>query len=105
MIELELCMIVRNSGEVVLRKSLSSIKHYISNWTIVDTGSTDNTCYIIQEELTGVPGNLYHRPPSDFSNMRNEAIQSCSRKCKYIIMLDDSYELHGGTSLNEFLGY
>ena len=47
---LELVMIVKNSGEI-LRKCLKENKKYIDQWTIVDTGSTDNTCDIIREEL------------------------------------------------------
>jgi hypothetical protein len=47
---LELVMIVKNSGEV-LRKCLQSVKPYIDRWTILDTGSSDNTPEIIKEEL------------------------------------------------------
>ena len=47
---LELVMIVKNSGEI-LRKCLQKNKRYIDYWTIVDTGSTDNTPSIIEEEL------------------------------------------------------
>ena len=47
---LELVMIVKNSGEV-LRKCLINNRQYIDNWTILDTGSVDNTCDIIKEEL------------------------------------------------------
>ena len=43
---LELVMIVKNSGEV-LRKCLKSVKPYIDHWTILDTGSIDNTKDII----------------------------------------------------------
>ena len=54
---LELVMIVKNSGEV-LRKCLQSVKPYISKWTILDTGSIDNTPNIIKDEMAGLPGNL-----------------------------------------------
>ena len=45
---LELCMIVKNSGEV-LRKCLKENRDWIDYWTILDTGSTDNTIDIIKE--------------------------------------------------------
>lgn len=99
---LELVMIVKNSGEV-LRDCLSSIKPYIDKWTILDTGSVDNTIDIIKEELDGIQGNLYKEEFVDFSTTRNRSLELSSRSCKYTIILDDSYQLHGGDKLREFL--
>lgn len=99
---LELVMIVKNSGEV-LRKCLNSIKPYIDHWTILDTGSIDNTKDIIIEELSGINGNLYQEDFIDFSTSRNRAFELASKSCKYMIVLDDSYELIGGKSLRSFL--
>ena len=45
---LELVMIVKNSGEI-LRDCLKHNKQFIDYWTILDTGSTDNTIDIINE--------------------------------------------------------
>jgi len=95
---LELVMIVKNSGEV-LRKCLQSVKPYISRWTILDTGSIDHTPDIIKEEMSGIEGNLFHEPFVDFSTSRNRSLDLASGLCKYIIVLDDSYELHGGEKL------
>jgi glycosyltransferase involved in cell wall biosynthesis len=52
---LELVMIVKNSGEV-LRDCLRAAKPHIDHWTILDTGSIDQTPQIVTEELNGVPG-------------------------------------------------
>jgi glycosyltransferase involved in cell wall biosynthesis len=67
---LELVMIVKNSGEV-LRDCLRINKKYIDQWTILDTGSTDNTIEIIKDELKDIPGNLYQEPFIDFATSRN----------------------------------
>ena len=99
---LELVMIVKNSGEI-LRKCLKENKKYIDQWTIVDTGSTDNTCDIIREELKDVPGNLYFSEFIDFSQARNKSLELSSGSCKYIIVLDDSYCIHGGLELRKIL--
>ena len=99
---LELVMIVKNSGEI-LRKCLKENKKYIDHWTIVDTGSTDNTCDIIREELKDVPGNLYFSEFIDFSQARNKSLDLASGNCKYIIILDDSYYIHGGLELRKIL--
>lgn len=99
---LELVMIVKNSGEV-LRKCLRGIKPYIDYWTILDTGSVDNTMDIIREEMKDIKGNLYQESFIDFSTTRNRSLELSSGKCKYIIILDDSYELRGGDNLRSFL--
>lgn len=99
---LELVMIVKNSGEV-LRKCLQGIKPYIDHWTILDTGSVDNTMDIIREEMSGINGNLYQESFVDFSTTRNRSLELSSKKCKYTIILDDSYVLHGGDMLRKLL--
>jgi tetratricopeptide (TPR) repeat protein len=99
---LELVMIVKNSGEV-LRKCLQGIKPYIDYWTILDTGSVDQTMDIIREEMIGVDGNLYQEEFIDFATTRNRSLELSSKKCKYKIILDDSYVLNGGEKLRDFL--
>lgn len=99
---LELVMIVRNSGEV-LRTCLRTNKAFIDHWTVLDTGSTDNTPDIIREELKDVPGNLYFGEFIDFSQARNKSLELSSKKCKYTLILDDSYVLHGGKELRNIL--
>ena len=78
-------------------------KKYIDHWTICDTGSTDNTKEIIQEELSKIPGNLYSIEFEDFSQARNKSIELSSKKCKYTIILDDSYIIIGGDLLRRKL--
>ena len=99
---LELVMIVKNSGEV-LRECLKENKKYIDYWTILDTGSTDNTCEIIEEELRDIPGKLHHGEFIDFSQARNKSLELSSKSCKYTIVLDDSYVIMGGDKLRKFL--
>jgi glycosyltransferase involved in cell wall biosynthesis len=99
---LELVMIVKNSGDI-LRVCLQNNKKYIDYWTIVDTGSTDNTCDIINEELKDVPGKLYYCDFIDFSQARNKSLDLSSKSCKYTIILDDSYFIKGGNTLRNLL--
>ena len=99
---LELVMIVKNSGDV-LRDCLRSVKPYIDYWTILDTGSVDHTPQIITEELSGIDGKLFVESFIDFSTTRNRAFELSPKKCKYMIVLDDSYELHGGKELRDML--
>lgn len=99
---LELVMIVKNSGEV-LRKTLRSVKQHIARYTILDTGSTDQTREIIREELNGVDGTLAEEPFVDFSTSRNRAFELASGTCDFYLVLDDSYELVGGGKLRKLL--
>jgi len=99
---LELVMIVKNSGEI-LRKCLQKNKRYIDYWTIVDTGSTDNTPLIIEEELKGIPGKLHFSEFTNFSESRNKAFELASQTCKYMIVLDDSYEIGEGEKMRDYL--
>ena len=99
---LELVMIVKNSGEI-LRECLKENRKYIDYWTIVDTGSNDNTCDIIKEELKDVPGELHYSEFIDFSQARNKSLELSSKTCKYTIVLDDSYVIFEGDKLRNFL--
>lgn len=99
---LELVMIVKNSGEI-LRKCLRQNKKYIDYWTILDTGSTDNTPDIIREELKDVPGKLHFSEFTNFAETRNKSIDLAKKHCKYIIILDDSYEIAKGLELRTYL--
>lgn len=67
-------MIVKNESRVI-RRCLESVKGLIDFWTIVDTGSTDETKEIIRECLKGIPGKLHERPWVDFAQNRNEAMR------------------------------
>ena len=99
---LELVMIVKNSGEI-LRKCLQKNRNFIDHWTIVDTGSTDNTPDIIRTELEGIPGTLHFAEFTNFAETRNKAFELADKKCKYMIVLDDSYEIGNGKEMCDYL--
>ena len=88
-------MIVKNGGdelENVLNKNLN----IIDRWTILDTGSTDNTINIINKVLVGKKkGQLYQEPFVDFKFSRNRCLDLAGKTCKFIIMLDDTYIIEG----------
>jgi glycosyltransferase involved in cell wall biosynthesis len=99
---LELVMIVKNSGDI-LGECLLRNKKYIDYWTILDTGSTDNTPDIIREAMVGVPGELHFSDFTTFAETRNKAFDLAQKKCKYMIVLDDSYEIFNGEKLRAYL--
>lgn len=71
--KLTLMMIVRNEAQQIER-CLHSCLPYIDRWIIVDTGSTDLTCEIIQSTLKSIPGDLHSRPWVNFGFNRTELL-------------------------------
>ena len=98
---INLCIMVKNGGpqfEDMLTKNLP----VIDEWTILDTGSTDDTLAIIDRVLVGKKrGNLYQEPFINFRDSRNRLIELAGKRCKYILMLDDTYRMEG--NLRDFL--
>lgn len=95
------CVMVKNGGdqfEDMLKKNINNI----DKWTILDTGSTDNTIEIINKTLVGVKeGQLYQEPFINFRDSRNRCLDLAGNDCKFIMMLDDTYTIEG--KLKEFL--
>jgi len=98
---INLCIMVKNAGpqfEQMLKSNLS----LIDKWTILDTGSTDETIEIINRVLVGKKeGNLYCEPFINFKDSRNRLIDLAKNDCKFILMLDDTYIIKG--ELRNFL--
>ena len=98
---INLCIMVKDAGpqfEQMLTKNL----HLIDQWTILDTGSTDETLEIINRVLVGKKeGKLYQEPFINFRDSRNRLLNLAGTSCKYNLMLDDTYIVKG--DLREFL--
>jgi len=100
-----LAMIVKNAGsnfENVLKENLPFFDH----WCILDTGSTDGTQEVIKRILKNKKGQLHEEPFINFRESRNRCLDLAGQKCKFIIMLDDTYILKGNIRkfLNEVRG-
>ena len=97
---INLCIMVKNGG-ALFEEMLTQNLPYIDYWTILDTGSTDNTIANINRILVGKKGVLHQEPFINFGESRNRCLTLAGTQCKYNIMLDDSYILKG--YLREFL--
>ena len=85
--ELTLAMIVKDESAVIER-CIASVKPLISNWVIVDTGSSDDTCERIERALGDVPGSLYRRDWVDFGHNRTELMQLAHGVGTHLLLLD-----------------
>jgi len=98
---INLCIMVKNGGPQ-FEQMLTDNLPIIDKWTILDTGSTDETIDIIKRVLVGKKdGQLYQEPFINFRDSRNRLLDLAGSDCKYILMLDDTYVIKG--NLREFL--
>lgn len=96
-----LCIMVKNGGPQFEQMLIDNINQF-DKWTILDTGSSDNTLDIINKTLVGKKyGNLYCEPFINFKDSRNRLLELAGKECKYITMLDDTYVIDG--NLRQFL--
>ena len=89
-----LVMIVKDE-EAVISRALASVIPYINRWLIVDTGSTDNTKFIINTVMAGISGEIIDRPWVNFGHNRTEALELCKDRMDWAIMLDADDNLAG----------
>lgn len=85
------CMIVKNEEEF-LEKCLSSVKDYVDEIIIVDTGSTDSTVEIAKKFTDRV---YFHAWENSFSKARNQAMQYATKD--WIFQIDGDEELMEGS--------
>jgi glycosyltransferase involved in cell wall biosynthesis/predicted O-methyltransferase YrrM len=98
---IHLCIMVKNGGEQ-FEAMLKDNLHLIDRWTILDTGSTDNTVKYIEDILVNKKkGTLYQEPFINFRDSRNVLLDYADKTCKYTLMLDDTYVVRG--DLRQFL--
>lgn len=91
---INLCVMVKNGGDAFVSMLESAIP-FIDKWTILDTGSTDNTVENVKRIMSCKDGALYQEPFINFGASRNRCLELAGTQCTYNIMLDDTYHLKG----------
>ena len=91
-------MIVKNEAPSIA-KTIASVRGVVDRYTILDTGSTDDTIKIIREAFGTTPGDIYEEPFVDFATTRNRAIELEGTKSKYMLMLSGDETLHNASTL------
>lgn len=85
---ISLCMIVKNEEEF-LPRCLDSVKDYVDEIIIVDTGSTDRTVEIANDFVAKV---FDHPWEGDFSKARNYSLKYAT--CDWVLILDADEEMN-----------
>ena len=95
-----LCMMVRNEASLI-REALRSVKPYITTYSIMDTGSTDDTKAIILDELAGISGTIHDRPWTGWDKSRTEAMTLAKQSgADYLFLLDADETVSGEMTLS-----
>lgn len=99
---LGLSIIVKDE-EHVIERMLKTVAPILDYYTIVDTGSTDNTKKVIKEffDKKGIDGQILDRPFDNFENSRNYAMEMCKDKTDYSMWIDADEELIIDKSFNK----
>ncbi len=93
-IRLSACLIVRDSSRT-LRACLESIRPWVDELVVVDTGSTDNTASIAQEIGARV---FAFQWCDDFSAARNESLRYARGDWLFWMDSDDTIDASNGQS-------
>ena len=87
-----LVMIVRDNAPV-LGRALLSVRDHVDDWTIVDTGSTDDTIAVARAAMAGTHGQLLERSWVNSGHNRSEALALARGTADYLLVLDADQEL------------
>ena len=85
---------VCKNEESCIQRLLESCCEFIDYWVIVDTGSTDRTCEIIEEffKEKGIPGELHHDEWVSMGHNKTRMMAYAKGKSDYLIHIDaDDY--------------
>jgi tetratricopeptide (TPR) repeat protein len=82
-----LAMIIKNEGPI-LPRLFASVEGFVSEYCIVDTGSTDDTINVLKSMR--MPGVIVEEPFVNFATTRNFMLDTCWQKtdCDYLVLLD-----------------
>ena len=91
-------MIVKNESRVIIRL-LDSVVKLLDGYCICDTGSTDNTIFLITEYFKrhNIPGKIVQEPFQDFGYNRTFALKAAAElpNMDYLLLLDADMILTG----------
>jgi Glycosyl transferase family 2 len=89
-----LAMIVKNE-ELTLPRLAASLEGQLDHWTIVDTGSTDDTVRVAEEVFAPVPGVVIRDEWRGYGPSRNVALSHARTHSDWVLTLDADDTFHG----------
>jgi len=98
---LSVVMILKNEA-LSIGGMIQSLLDVVDRYTIIDTGSTDDTKQIIRDTFGSTPGDIYDEEFVDFATTRNRAIELEGKKSVFVLMLSGDEYLRDGKALRRF---
>ena len=92
---ISLCMIVKNE-ERFLEECLESVKHFVDEINIVDTGSTDRTLEIARKYTDRIEHREWR---NDFAWARNESLNMATKRWVLVLDADEELTADSGSTL------
>ena len=82
-----LAIIMKNEGPL-LPRLFESVRGFVTEYCVVDTGSTDDTIDVLKS--MDMPGTIHEEPFVDFATTRNFLLEKCRQTTKsdYLLLLD-----------------
>jgi glycosyltransferase involved in cell wall biosynthesis len=100
-----LVMMIKDEAKS-LRGVLEAVKPFVDRWTIVDTGSRDDSCRIVKEVMVSVPGWLHHEQFRGYAATRNRVLDldaQVTDPSEFSLFLSGDEYLRDGAKLREYL--
>jgi Glycosyl transferase family 2 len=98
-----LAMIVRNEAATLPRLA-ATLLGQIDHWTLVDTGSTDDTIQVARQAFAYAPGDIFADQWRGFGPSRNVVFQAAEPHSDWLLTLDADDTFHGTILGNELEG-
>jgi hypothetical protein len=95
-----LVMIVRNEAPILPRLAVS-LRDKVSHYTIVDTGSQDNTVEVIPQVFDWCDGIVLHHEFNGFGASRTVALHAAEEYTDWMLHMDADETLHGDLSVSD----
>jgi len=89
-----LVMIVKDEAAILPRLA-DSVRDHIDHWTLVDTGSTDETVNVAYDVFKPVPGTICYHPFDGFGPSRTFALREAEKHTDWMLCLCADETLHG----------
>ncbi len=80
-------MNVRDDGAEAVT-ALASVRELVGHWTVVDTGSTNDTAHLIEVAMDDLPGELHHEPWVGYAHNRTHALELARDTADWLLWLD-----------------
>lgn len=98
---LSLVMMVKNEAKSI-GGTIDSVRPYVDRFTILDTGSDDNTVALIREHFGDTPGEVHHGAFTNYAESRNFVFHLEGTQSIFRLFLSGDEYLRNGAALRSW---